>query len=129
MTDETKQPEEMTAAENREKQNVIDDAAIEEQKTVEIPATTKSEPIQFSVQIHPDDVPGMYSNAVSVRVQSQEVVLDFGYIVPKMSENDKDIIQLVKRVNLPIATAGQMARLLMNAMQASAFDQMMGPKS
>jgi hypothetical protein len=56
---------------------------------------------------------GMYSNAVSVHVNMNEVVLDFGYAVPNTNPPE---IRIVERVNLNHRTAESFLTVLQNAM-------------
>ena len=118
MTDEQRQPEVAMQPEPTTQPKVA-----QEQKTVEIPAAAKQEQIKFMVEIDNKDVPGIYSNAVSVRAQNQEVVIDFGYIVPKLSAEAQDFIRLIQRVNIPISTAFEFANVLMGTMKQVAFQQ------
>jgi len=63
----------------------------------------------------PDDVQkGVYSNAVSVNVNSNEVVLDFGYLLPNTAA---PIIEVVSRVNLNQRTAESFLGVLSGAME------------
>lgn len=62
----------------------------------------------------PDDVQkGVYSNAVSVNVNSNEVVVDFGYLLPN---TPKPIIEVVSRVNMNQRTAESFLQVLAGAM-------------
>jgi hypothetical protein len=56
---------------------------------------------------------GKYSNAVSVHVNMNEVVLDFGYAMPNTNPAQ---IQIVERVNLNHQTARSFMTVLQNAM-------------
>lgn len=56
---------------------------------------------------------GVYSNAVSVHVNVNEVVLDFGYLIPNSKPAE---IQVVERVNLNHRTAESFLTVLQNAM-------------
>ncbi len=68
---------------------------------------------QVQVKIDPSLEQGVYSNAVSVHVNSNEVILDFGYIVPNMQPMT---IKVVNRVNLSHQTAESFMKVLSNAM-------------
>lgn len=69
-------------------------------------------PLQVKV---PDDVQkGTYSNAVSVNVNSNEVVLDFGYLLPN---TPSPIIEVVSRVNMNQRTAESFLNVLQGAME------------
>src|SRR3989344_4535595 len=68
---------------------------------------------QLQVKV-PDDVQkGTYSNAVSVNVNSNEVVLDFGYLLPNPPA---PIIEVVSRVNMNQRTAESFLNVLAGAM-------------
>ena len=67
----------------------------------------------IQVKVEPADEQGTYSNAVSVHVNKNEVILDFGYILPNMKPTT---IKLVDRVNLSHATAESFLKVLSNAM-------------
>ena len=67
-------------------------------------------PLQVKV---PDDVQkGVYSNAVSVNVNSNEVVLDFGYLLPN---TPAPVIEVVSRVNMNQRTAESFLNVLAGA--------------
>lgn len=69
---------------------------------------------QLQVKV-PDDVQkGCYSNAVSVNVNSNEVVLDFGYLLPN---TPAPIIEVVSRVNMNQRTAESFLGVLSGAME------------
>lgn len=60
-----------------------------------------------------DDVQaGVYSNAVSVNLNQNEVILDFGYILPGSKPTT---IQVVSRVNMTHRTAESFLKVLQNA--------------
>ncbi len=68
---------------------------------------------QVQVKVDPSLEQGVYSNAVSVHVNQNEVILDFGYILP----NSKPMtIKVVNRVNLSHQTAESFMNVLSNAM-------------
>lgn len=68
---------------------------------------------QVQVKVDPALEQGVYSNAVSVHVNQNEVILDFGYILP----NSKPMtIKVVNRVNLSHQTAESFMNVLSNAM-------------
>lgn len=56
---------------------------------------------------------GVYANAVSVHVNVNEVILDFGYALPNTNPAE---IQIVNRVNLNHRTAESFLSVLQNAM-------------
>ena len=65
------------------------------------------------VKIEPTAEQGIYSNAVSVHVNHNEVILDFGYILPNQNPMT---IKLVNRVNMTHQTAESLMSVLQNAM-------------
>ncbi len=73
-----------------------------------------SNPANLKINI-PDDVKaGSYSNAVSVNVNSNEVVVDFGYLLPN---TQKPEIEVVARINLSMKTAESFMNVLKGAME------------
>jgi hypothetical protein len=63
----------------------------------------------------PDGVKkGSYSNAVSVNVNSNEVVVDFGYLLPNTADPE---IEVVDRVNMNHKTAESFLNVLSGAME------------
>ena len=68
---------------------------------------------QVQVKLDPAMENGVYANAVSVHVNQNEVILDFGYIMP----NQKPMtIKVVNRVNITHQTAESFMNVLSNAM-------------
>jgi hypothetical protein len=69
---------------------------------------------QLQVKV-PDDVQkGTYSNAVSVNVNGNEVVVDFGYLLPN---TPAPVIEVVSRVNMNHKTAESFVKVLEGAMK------------
>ena len=68
---------------------------------------------QVQVKMEPPMEQGVYANAVSVHVNQNEVILDFGYILPNMKPMT---IKVVNRVNLTHQTAESFMNVLSNAM-------------
>lgn len=69
---------------------------------------------QLQVKV-PDEVQkGVYSNAVSVNVNSNEVVVDFGYLLPN---TPAPVIEVVGRVNMNHKTAESFLNVLSGAME------------
>ncbi len=56
---------------------------------------------------------GVYSNAVSVNVNSNEVVLDFGYLLPN---TPAPVIEVVSRINMNERTAQSFINVLAGAL-------------
>ncbi|MBD3328414.1 DUF3467 domain-containing protein [Candidatus Peregrinibacteria bacterium] len=67
----------------------------------------------IQVKMDPAMEQGKYANAVSVHVNKNEVILDFGYILPNMKPAT---IKVVERVNLSHQTAESFLNVLSNAM-------------
>jgi hypothetical protein len=68
---------------------------------------------QIQVKLDTTQEQGQFSNAVSVHVNANEVVIDMGYILP----NSKPMtIKVVSRVNMTHQTAESFMNLLSNAM-------------
>lgn len=68
---------------------------------------------QIQVRIDPESEQGIFTNAVSVHVNQNEVVVDFGYILP----NSKPMtIKVVSRTNMTHQTAESFMKVLSNAM-------------
>lgn len=55
---------------------------------------------------------GVYANAVSVNLNQNEVILDFGYIVPNVKPTT---IKVVSRVNMSHKTSESFLKVLQNA--------------
>jgi hemerythrin-like domain-containing protein len=68
---------------------------------------------QVQVKIEPAQEQGVYANAVSVHVNQNEVILDFGYIMPNVKPM---AIKVVSRMNLTHQTAESFMNVLSNAM-------------
>ncbi|MBI2464368.1 DUF3467 domain-containing protein [Candidatus Peregrinibacteria bacterium] len=68
---------------------------------------------QLQIQIDKEMQEGKYSNAVSVNVNSNEVVLDMGYILPNMNPTT---IKVVSRINMNHRTAESFMKILQDAM-------------
>lgn len=67
----------------------------------------------LQVKVETAQEQGAYANAVSVHVNKNEVILDFGYILPNMKPTT---IKVVSRMNLTHATAESFLKVLSNAM-------------
>lgn len=67
----------------------------------------------IQVKINPEMENGVFSNAVSVHVNQNEVILDFGYILPN---SQPMTISIASRVNMTHQTAESFMNLLANAM-------------
>lgn len=70
---------------------------------------------QGSIQVKLDPAleSGLYSNAVSVHVNQNEVIVDFGYILPNMKPTT---IKVISRINLSHQTAESFMKVISNAM-------------
>ncbi|MBT4384620.1 DUF3467 domain-containing protein [Candidatus Peregrinibacteria bacterium] len=69
---------------------------------------------QLQVKVPDDLQKGTYSNAVSVNVNSNEVVVDFGYLLPN---TPSPIIEVVSRVNMNEKTAESFIKVLSGALE------------
>jgi|GEM_PF-512891 len=73
-----------------------------------------ADPANLKVNV-PDEVRGgTYSNAVSVNVNSNEVVVDFGYLLPNTQDPE---IEVVSRVNMNQKTAESFLNVLGGALE------------
>lgn len=68
---------------------------------------------EIQVKLTQEMEQGNYSNAVSVHVNQNEVVVDFGYVLPNMKPTT---IKVVSRVNLSHQTAESFMKVISNAM-------------
>ena len=68
---------------------------------------------KIQLQVPPEIQSGVYSNAVSVNVNANEVVLDMGYLVPNSNPRT---IRIVSRINLNHRTAESFMRILQDAL-------------
>ncbi len=66
-----------------------------------------------NLKIDNDLEQGVFSNAISIHVNNNEVILDFGYMLPNQNPVT---IKLVGRVNLTHQTAESLMNVLSNAM-------------
>ena len=66
-----------------------------------------------NLKIDSDTEQGVFSNAISIHVNNNEVILDFGYMLPNQSPVT---IKLVGRINLTHQTAESLMNVLSNAM-------------
>lgn len=69
---------------------------------------------QLQVKVPDELQKGIYSNAVSVNVNSNEVVVDFGYLLPNTAN---PVIEVVSRVNMNHKTAESFLNVLGGAME------------
>ncbi len=68
---------------------------------------------QVQVKLDPGVEQGTYANAVSVHVNANEVILDFGFILPNMKPMT---IKVVSRISITHQTAESFMNVLSNAM-------------
>ncbi len=68
---------------------------------------------QINLKIDQNIEQGSYSNAVSIHVNQNEVILDFGYMLPNQNPLT---IKLTNRINLSHQTAESLMSILTNAM-------------
>lgn len=69
---------------------------------------------QLQVKVPDNLQAGVYANAVSVNVNSNEVVVDFGYLVPN---RPSPLIEVVSRVNMNQRTAESFMKVLSGALE------------
>lgn len=69
---------------------------------------------QLQVKVPDDLQAGVYANAVSVNVNSNEVIVDFGYLVPN---RPSPLIEVVSRVNMNQRTAESFLKVLTGALE------------
>lgn len=67
----------------------------------------------INLKIDPANEQGTFSNAISIHVNNNEVILDFGYMLPNQNPVT---IKLVSRVNMTHQTAESLMNVLSNAM-------------
>jgi hypothetical protein len=67
---------------------------------------------KIQVKYDADMETGRYSNAVSVHLNKNELVLDFGYILPNVKPTT---VKVVSRVNVSHKTAENLLKILSNA--------------
>ena len=79
--------------------------------TQQQPQDQKQPPVQ--VKVEPAQEQGVYANAVSVHVNQNEVILDFGYIIPNTNPMT---IKVASRINLTHQTAESFMNVISNAM-------------
>lgn len=72
-----------------------------------------SEQNKISLKIDGAVEQGIFTNAISIHVNNNEVILDLGYMLPNMPE---PTIKLVNRVNMTHRTAESLMNVLSNAM-------------
>jgi hypothetical protein len=68
---------------------------------------------KVNLKIDPAMEQGVYSNAISIHVNHNEVIVDFGFMMPNQ---DPVTIKLVGRINLTHQTAESLMNVLSNAM-------------
>ncbi|KKP37050.1 hypothetical protein A2483_04515 [Candidatus Peregrinibacteria bacterium RIFOXYC2_FULL_33_13] len=75
--------------------------------------TQKQQQQQVQIKVPENLRSGVYSNAVSVNVNQNEVIIDMGYILPNISPTT---IEVVSRINMNHRTAESFMRILQNAL-------------
>ncbi|MEA3305137.1 MAG: DUF3467 domain-containing protein [Patescibacteria group bacterium] len=70
---------------------------------------------QMRVSISEDMKSGVYSNAVSVTVTNNELVLDFAYMMPAQSADTEKNLKVVSRVNMTMGSAENLLSVLQTA--------------
>jgi hypothetical protein len=77
------------------------------------PTIMEDKKSNVNLKIDNDLEQGVFSNAISIHVNNNEVILDFGYMLPNQNPVT---IKLVGRVNLTHQTAESLMNVLSNAM-------------
>jgi len=67
---------------------------------------------QVQLKVPEEQQSGTYANAVSVNLNQNEVIIDFGYIIPNVKPTT---IKVVSRVNMTHRTAESFLKVLQNA--------------
>lgn len=67
---------------------------------------------QVQLKVPEEQQQGVYSNAVSVNLNQNEVIVDFGYIMPNVKPTS---IKVVSRINMTHKTAESFLKVLQNA--------------
>jgi hypothetical protein len=67
---------------------------------------------QVQLKVPEDQQSGVYANAVSVNLNQNEVIIDFGYIIPNVKPTT---IKVNSRVNMTHRTAESFLKVLQNA--------------
>jgi predicted transcriptional regulator len=67
---------------------------------------------KIQVKYESDMETGVYSNAASVHLTNNEIVLDFGYVIPNVKPTT---LKIVSRVNLNHTAAESLLKILSNA--------------
>ncbi len=67
----------------------------------------------IQLKIEPAMEQGTYSNAVSIHINQNEVILDFGYLMPNQQPTT---IKLISRINLTHNSAESLLNLLSNSL-------------
>lgn len=70
------------------------------------------QPPSVQLKVSEEQQAGVYANAVSVNLNQNEVILDFGYIVPNVKPTT---IKVVSRVNMSHKTSESFLKVLQNA--------------
>ncbi len=75
--------------------------------------STNNQQQSINLKVDPSLEQGSYSNAISIHVNNNEVILDMGYILPNQNPVT---IKLVSRINMTHQTAESLMNVLSNAM-------------
>ena len=67
---------------------------------------------QVQLKVPEEQQSGVYANAVSVNLNQNEVIIDFGYIIPNVKPTT---IKVVSRINMTHRTAESFLKVLQNA--------------
>lgn len=69
---------------------------------------------QVQLKVPEEQQDGAYANAVSVNLNPNEVIIDFGYIIPNVKPTT---IKVVSRINMTHRTAESFLKVLQSAVQ------------
>lgn len=70
---------------------------------------------KLNIKIPSDLESGTFSNAASVHVTKDGIVVDFAYALPKMNKDAETTLKVVSRVNMTHGSARSFLNLLSNA--------------
>ena len=79
---------------------------------MKIPAVQKQVQPQVYLKMDEAKEVGTYSNAITIHTTPSELVIDFGYFLPKMNPQDQEVVRLVQRMIVPVVTMQQFSKIL-----------------
>ena len=75
-----------------------------------------AEQSKYQVKMTEELEQGVYANAVSVHINSNECVIDMAYLVPNPTQEAKPTLKVVSRINMNHNTAESFLKALSNAL-------------